>query len=163
MNMEIEYLYRDQHNYKTWNTVIVNGELSEKQIDEIISCLDERLYFIPSKVGLPENKFGEITEADHPWFELEKDGFTKTTEKPTVDITAQELYKRFLANKGSWHNSRKVVYASLSSSGDKIKLLDSEGELISLANIKNGMISADFLIDILQYADLGYRFYVSRI
>lgn len=68
-NTKIGYLYRDASNYKKWNEVVIRGSMSPEQIDTIIGCLDDELHFIPRQVGLPEDRFDEITEDDHAWFE----------------------------------------------------------------------------------------------
>lgn len=49
-NTRISYLYRDASNYKRPNEVIVQGTFTSKQIDTIISCLDEGEYFIPDQI-----------------------------------------------------------------------------------------------------------------
>lgn len=107
MNTRISYLYRDAANYKVLNSVVISGELSDKQIEVIIGCLDEEGYFIPSQVGLPEVKFEDTNEDDHCWFELDKKGFEKTDEEPTVEINANELYERFMKAKDNWDDSVK--------------------------------------------------------
>ena len=102
-NTKINYLYRDGSNYKVHNEAVVEGILSKEQIGEIIACLDEGEYFIPSKVGLPERKFDEEdSEDDHPWFELNEDDFEVTEEVPTVSTTARELHRTFCARKNKW-------------------------------------------------------------
>ena len=47
----IRYLYRDASIYKMPNEVIVPGRYTDEQIKMIIDCLDDRMYFIPDKVG----------------------------------------------------------------------------------------------------------------
>lgn len=102
MNTKINYLYRDASNYKVINEVIINGTLTAQQINEIIGCLDMENYFIPSQVGLPENKFPDQTEDDHCWFELERSGFKQTADPATVDMTAEELLCAFRRAKDNW-------------------------------------------------------------
>lgn len=71
MNTRIDYLYRDASNYKQPNSVVVSGLFTARQVGEILGCLNDGEYFIPSQVGLPETRFGEITEDDHCWLNLE--------------------------------------------------------------------------------------------
>ena len=92
MNTRIHYLYRDADNYKVQNECVVLGEMTEKQEQRIIACLDEKEYFVPSRVGMPERKFDTETDSDHPWFEWER--IEETGQKPTLEITAEELVKR---------------------------------------------------------------------
>lgn len=93
MNTRISYLYRDADNYKVQNSVVICGDMTEEQQKKIIDCLDASEYFVPSQVGMPEKKFGCDTEADHAWFEWQ--GVEETEQEPTLDITAEELVKKF--------------------------------------------------------------------
>lgn len=102
MNTRISYLYRDASNYKMPNEVVVTGTVTECQIDIIMGCLDEGEYFIPRMIGLPEKRFDEFTEDDHCWFELQREGFEVTMGEPNVDVTADELVRKFFAAKGNW-------------------------------------------------------------
>jgi len=105
-NTRIEYLYCDADNYKKLNECVVKGDISEEQKAMIMDCLHDREFFIPSQVGLPEKRFDDaLTEADHCWFSLEKDGFEKTTLPPTVDVSAEELVKAFCSKKGRWDDT----------------------------------------------------------
>lgn len=102
MNTRIMYLYRDASNYKVQNEAVVEGTLTEKQIDEMISCCDEGECFIPRQVGLPETRFGKVTEDDHCWFEICRESFSETESGSTEAVTAGELYQNFLSASGNW-------------------------------------------------------------
>lgn len=102
MNTKISYLYRDASNYKMPNETIILGPITEHQIDIIMDCLECGENFIPSQVGLPEERFGEWTEDDHCWFELQRCGFEATGEEPVVNMTVDELVGKFLEAKGKW-------------------------------------------------------------
>ena len=52
MNTRIHYLYRDADNYKVQNECVILGEMTEEQEQRIIACLDEKEYFVPSRVGM---------------------------------------------------------------------------------------------------------------
>lgn len=103
MNTRIEYLYTDEDNYKVYNEAIIKGEISLNEVDTIMDCLDSGEFFIPHQVGLPEEKFPEVTEADHPWFTLQ--GF-ELTEKPyneSLDVKdVKDLVARFKEARGNW-------------------------------------------------------------
>lgn len=102
-NTAIYYLYRDASNYKMPNSCVVAGTLSEQQKETILDSLDNEEYFVPEKVGLPAVRFSEEwTQDDHIWFELSEDGFSVTTESPTVEIDTQTLTAAFAAAKGKW-------------------------------------------------------------
>ena len=104
-NTKIGYLYRDASNYKKWNEVVVKGNISPEQINTIVDCLDGELHFIPRQVGLPEERFDEMTEDDHAWFELERESFEPTGHAATEDISVSELVKNFIKAKNNWDES----------------------------------------------------------
>ena len=103
-NTRIHYLYRDADNYKVQNECVILGEMTEEQEQRIIACLDEKEYFVPSRVGMPERKFDTETDSDHPWFEWER--IEETGQKPTLEITAEELVKRFEEASKGWESVR---------------------------------------------------------
>ena len=105
MNTLIEYLYRDASNYKVHpedgNFGIVEGTLTDAEIEEIFSCCDgEDYYFIPHTVGLNEERFSEITEDDHPYFELLS--ITATDSPQNTGMSAKTLLNNFRSRKGRW-------------------------------------------------------------
>lgn len=104
-NTCIQYLYRDSSNYKKLNQVVISGCMSDVQIDMIIACLNESEYFIPRQVGLPEERFDDITEDDGCWFELSKENFSHTNKRPTVDLSSDELVANFVKVKGNWDDT----------------------------------------------------------
>lgn len=104
VNTLVSYLYRDADNYKVNNECVIRGEMTEEQEKRIIESLDEEVYFVPACVGMPEEKFGSETEADHPWFEW--CGIEPTSRKPTLDIDAEELTARFEKAGNGWHEVR---------------------------------------------------------
>lgn len=106
-NTRIYYLYRDASNYKQHNEVVVPGTFTPEQIEAIIGCLDAGEYFIPVQVGLPEERFGNITEDDHCWFELSRDGFEETNAEANLDMTPDEVVAEFLEAKGNWDDSKE--------------------------------------------------------
>ena len=103
VNTAIRYLYRDADNYKVRHEVVIAGGMSEEQEQAIEDSLDEGVYFIPAQVGLPDNRFGSVTEADHPWFEWE--GAEPTAAHPTLHITAEELTAKFVGVANGWMES----------------------------------------------------------
>lgn len=110
MNTKICYLYRDGSNYKVQNTCVINGCLSFEEMRKIHDSCDCGEYFIPSEVGLPEERFAEYTEDDHPFFELQS--FEDTELPAQVSITPEELVKKFEACKNKW-DDLGVVFESL--------------------------------------------------
>jgi len=74
MNTIVEYMYRDGSNYKTYETVVYEGELTEAEKVLVWAFLSEENLFLPEQVGM-ESLLGNlgdgtITEDDHPWHEL---------------------------------------------------------------------------------------------
>ena len=108
MNTKITYLYRDADNYKKWNECVIDGVLTDEQQAAIFKCLDMGEYFIPGAVGLPEERFGAFTDADHCWFELWVDAFSETDQKCTVKITPDELVAAFQSCKDNWPDNTKL-------------------------------------------------------
>ena len=108
MNTNFGFLYRDGCNYKKWNEVILSGCLTSNQKSDIISTLNDGEYFIPEQIGLPVERFGAITEDDHCWCELALEDINDTNDPPTIEMTAEELYRRFMETDGEWDD---VTYA----------------------------------------------------
>lgn len=106
-NTRISYLYRDASNYKQHNEVVVSGTFTPEQIEAIIGCLDAGEYFIPVQVGFPEERFEKITEDDHCWFELSRDGFEETDAEANIDMAPSEVVAKFLEAKGNWDDSKE--------------------------------------------------------
>ena len=104
MNTKINYLYRDANDYQVRNECVIPGMLSDAQKATILGCLDEGVHFIPSLVGMPEEKFDELddSDVDHQWFELAEESFERTTKKPTVFLSPDELTASFLRCKDRW-------------------------------------------------------------
>lgn len=100
-NTRINYLYRDSENHKTWNHAIISGTMSPRQLSDVMNSLITGIYFIPSKVGLPEKK--DQNSGDGPdWFELHKDGIKATDEPPNLDTDADTMASRFRKCTGKW-------------------------------------------------------------
>lgn len=103
-NTRINYLYRDADNYKVHNECVITGEITQEQIDTIISTLEDGEYFIPHLVGLPEKKFDTYDpQADHPFFELNENCFELTDFAATLELTVAELVEAFVRQKDNWH------------------------------------------------------------
>lgn len=132
-NTHISYLYRDACNYKVHNEAIIRGELSAQQIDVIMGCLNDGEYFIPSQVGLPEERFGSFTEDDHYWFELARDGFSPVKEDATVDITPDELVQKFTEAKNNWHEVEFMQEENVVSYTDIYVYVPEEKEIIYIS------------------------------
>lgn len=98
-NTKIAYLYRDASNYKTYNEVIINGGLEEK---DILQFLKDGEFFIPSEVGLKDLQPGTFSVDDHIWHEIEY--IVPTDEEPTINISADILYEKFKkAHQNKWN------------------------------------------------------------
>ena len=104
MNTRINFLYRDASNYKIYQQAVIEGELSEDQIQDILDARHEGEWFLPSVVGLDAERFSEETEDDHPWFELSEYAFEATNDHVTSDVTAEEFYERFMEASEDWES-----------------------------------------------------------
>lgn len=104
MNTELSYCYRDGSNYKQWNgPVILKGDLSLKEKEEIIDCLEDGERFIPEAVDLPAKRFEEKTDDDWSYMELSVDDIESVAHKPNCSMTAKQLLKKFRELKGKWN------------------------------------------------------------
>lgn len=90
MNTSITYQYRDASNYKEFDTVIIRGLLSLNDIEEYYY---EKEFFIPSEIGLKDLQPENLNQDDHIWHEILE--ISHTHEKPTVNITAEEIIANF--------------------------------------------------------------------
>lgn len=119
---QIEYLYRDGSNYKRYISRYLCGVLTEEERDEIFSkCLhNDTLYqFIPSQVGLPEERFDDFDPRDDgPWFELisidtvENEDIIRVAEDEKLrllPLTARGLLERFRAVE-VWDEACSTIY-----------------------------------------------------
>ena len=118
MNTKVCYMYRDASNYKKYQSVVVNGSISFEDAKTIFSkcegyqeeefCSgdfdrehgqyigDTQMLFIPEQVGLPAERFDEISEDDHCYFELQ--GLEPTQDAADWDLVdAKQLVERFAA------------------------------------------------------------------
>lgn len=103
MNTKMTFLYRDASNYKQYNEFVVEGEITDEDIEKVIACLQDGEYFVPECVGIEAERFVEWTEDDHPFCELSAEDFELTDESPTEvldgtewrTITVGELVSRF--------------------------------------------------------------------
>ena len=92
-NTLITYLYRDASNYKKHNEAVVKGLMTPEQEELIWKSLQGGEYFIPHLVGLPEVRFEEETEDDHPYFELQS--LSPTNAPVTCDMDIEKLVNAF--------------------------------------------------------------------
>ncbi len=108
-NTQISYLYRDASNYKQFESVILEGELSENDIGIIIKKLVDGVLFIPEQVGLEslQQKFDDLNDDDHIYHELHREGIGLVEAPPTITLSAKELVRNFQnvnwdVNKAYW-------------------------------------------------------------
>lgn len=90
MNTRFEYMYRDGHNYKQYNEVVIQGEFT---LDELRPHLYEGEFFMPSEVGLEDLQEYPYRNCDHIWHQLVSAELTEDV--PTVEVRADELVARF--------------------------------------------------------------------
>lgn len=111
MNTRINYMYRDEYNFKMHHEEVLNGEITQQQLMTIVDCLYERAYFIPHQVGLPEFGPDDTAEGDNRWFELHPEqDFSTTNSEPTIDMTVDELVERFRMAKDHWEEEDDGEY-----------------------------------------------------
>lgn len=92
MNTRFEYQYRDGHNYKQYNEVVIGGEFT---LGQLRPYLYEGAFFVPSEVGLNDLQEEPYGACDHVWHELVS--AEPTEDVATVELRAKELVARFRA------------------------------------------------------------------
>ena len=97
VNTQLEYMYRDEGNYKQWKTVILCGKMTKKEFEELMSLCDPDGNFIPEAVGLPF----DFENAYLPFAELHS--FNETIETPTTDLSVEDLMKNFRDAQAQWN------------------------------------------------------------
>ena len=90
MNTRFEYLYRDGHNYKQYNEVVIQGEFT---LEQLRPHLYEGEFFMPSEVGLEDLQEYPYRNCDHIWHQLVS--AESTEDAQTVETSAEELVARF--------------------------------------------------------------------
>jgi hypothetical protein len=91
MNTLITYQYKDAANYKEFNTVVISGLLSLKDIDEY---LYDKEFFIPSEIGLKDLQPKNLCSDYHIWHEILDVSHTNE-EATVVNITAEKVISNF--------------------------------------------------------------------
>lgn len=104
MNTKISYLHRDALADKNpgdemRNQCIIEGALTNEQIEIILDCLDTERYFIPPQVGLPAKK---KYEKDPSWYVCRLCDFEETNEPAEIALTPEVLVENFLRRKNRW-------------------------------------------------------------
>lgn len=72
----LDYLYRDAGNYKSWRSVLLEGEATTADLDAIKASLDREVFFIAEQLGIPaahasdEGYTCSPTDDDHVWHEF---------------------------------------------------------------------------------------------
>ena len=90
MNSKIYYMYRDTSNYKFYHEVVVQGQLTIKDLEPYFYDHD---YFIPSQLGWPDLQPEPLTFDDHIWHQIYE--VESTTENATIDISSEILIQKF--------------------------------------------------------------------
>lgn len=106
MNLEITYSYKDPDKSEVLEQFVLEGNLTDKQIDFIISNAYEGVYFIPERVGLvnlndtenfEDKDYNFIEEPDeNKWHVLKS--VNRTERPPTkdlIEINTHEFFQLF--------------------------------------------------------------------
>lgn len=108
-NTQFTYLYRDAGNWKQFETIILEGEMSAKDIDMIMSKLESDGFFLPEQVGLPrlQNRWEVPNNDDHIWHELSRGDIEIVDLPATTTMTSANLVARFRRVK-TWNVKRAL-------------------------------------------------------
>lgn len=129
VNTEFTYLYRDASNWKQFETIILEGEMSTEDIDLIMSRLEDEDLFLPEQVGLQrlQHRWGKLNEDDHAYHELNREDIKIVDLPSTTPMTAKELVENFRTV--SWDIQRSVwtlwIEAEVDENADMEEILQS--------------------------------------
>ena len=127
LNTRFTYIYRDADNYKSHRSLIFEGILTKAELTDLYASTDKGS-FLPGQVGLEalqedlqgydktsnHNSDGEYDPygeegSDHPWHELQEDGFAiRTKEDSTESRSVHELLIAFKAAAGAWDEHEEL-------------------------------------------------------
>ena len=81
---------------------MLNGAITPEMFEEMKSCCEDGYEdFIPEQLGLDLIRDWETNEDDHPYAELED--YELVPDKPTTDMTPEELLEEFRKANDNWH------------------------------------------------------------
>ena len=119
MNTKIRYMYTDGSNYKQRYEAVVKGAATKEQVNAIYDSLDPEEFFVAEQVGLPAEgiKGYPVNEDDRAWYQMfTEDGIEETKEEATIDMTIEELARKFVQAKNKWDD---VTYAPMCDDEDE--------------------------------------------
>lgn len=130
---EVEYMYRDNENNKKSAIMVLEGELSDNEVQEIYEkcryeAIGDTSMFIPTQVGLPEVRFDDFQpDIDGPWCELltikSLEAEEKDCDSVLMTFTAQQLLENFRAvEKWNENTVSQVQTATPSEKGGRAPL-----------------------------------------
>lgn len=96
MNIKLNYLYRDNSNYKRFGNVVFSNPNNiplESFKEKLLRNLIDGEFFIAEKLGLPTLFFDEPNEDDHQWHEFES--IEATSDSPNSNVTIEEFFILF--------------------------------------------------------------------
>ncbi len=116
MNTKIEYMYRDADNYKVSASAIFFGEITEFEMAQVKTSLNEDGCFIPGQVGIADlqDRFATSEpnrwdpDRDHIWHEFET--FSLTEEAPNTDLTVTEFVSNMKEAAGHWDEEHEPIF-----------------------------------------------------
>lgn len=118
--MVFEYLYRDAGNYKAWGELLLEGYLSEAEIERMKARFQDGEFFIPEQIGISslceqlwqECQSEPSDELDHVWHE-----FSEIRAATNEDLARLKLWGEAAAllvsveKVGAWDLSRSPNWA----------------------------------------------------
>ena len=151
MNTKFSYMYRDAGNWKSFYSVVFEGEISDAQLKHFAEITEGNEYFIPRAIGLSggvlADEDGYVPDFDHYWCEHDfSDSFETVNEKPDVfwvdgkpvTVTINDFLNVFEYCNGRWESSLD----------NPISLSDKETvEQIALSNDNADTISESLLLN----------------
>lgn len=109
INTKVIYHYRDASNYKSITTIVLDGQLTDRQVMEIMNCCQndgDCLQFVPEAIGLPLERPGVYSEQDdHSWayfFLTPSENFKDTVDRRNTSLTPEQFVALFTENQFKW-------------------------------------------------------------
>ncbi len=101
MNTKIVYMYRDASNYKQYDAVVFEGEITDAERAVLKANMHQLDHyecytgtFLPEQVGLPSllEEWDNAYDDDHPWHEMQE---VELTSQPAFEESIHEFVARF--------------------------------------------------------------------
>jgi hypothetical protein len=113
MNTRLFYSFTDKDDWTRYASVVIKGEMRWKELKKL---LDQKMWFLPPQVGLPDISNNMPGELEHTWHNIGHDGIELTDENPDIDLDTRTLVQRFRDINRHWRLDKIIPVKYLSQS-----------------------------------------------